>query len=523
MEHKIDNLENVARRVFDLYVNYRENYIEQVADGSYLTYKANGTYLGVGYVRIHLEGNRTFGIRDEIASKVMIFDIDEDNLKAVNGILEILREYDIPANCLQVFFSGNKGYHVTCYFDKPVWLRILNLFQACVMVKLLDRYPELSNLKVDLRPTPVYGVKLPLGIHRITGKRCCFCDKETFNHIESFDPIFTIEQFSRDDFNNIVMKKITDENNKNGLAQRAMKYSKSYGFNIWTGLDEESVEQILSEELCNSGTRHVMLFELCVRLKMAGVNQLECEEMLIDWMEDQDEDYYKTRGYKLYRDIEKIVEYIYEGKKSASYERKRKKKEKQDKLEMIKSLRGKLFLTKKEVKFILSFPKSKIWSVILFIMIYHKRGITYSTRWQAHAISTIVEKCDDGKGGRLQEKTVREYLKILRDMGFIVINTVKLSKGENPMTYDGDNFIKQDYYHCRYGNCPTEMAVKKDFIVDNLMYEDEDNVFSTEIKGKTMFEILLEAVNYYDMREELYNTMSKRNFKNLFGNNKKAA
>lgn len=78
MEYKIDNLENVARRVFDLYVNYRENYIEQVADGSYLTYKANGTYLGVGYVRIHLEGNRTFGIRDEKASKVMIFDIDED-------------------------------------------------------------------------------------------------------------------------------------------------------------------------------------------------------------------------------------------------------------------------------------------------------------------------------------------------------------------------------------------------------------------------------------------------------------
>lgn len=514
MEYKMDKLENVARRVFDLYVNFKENYIEQVPDGSYITYKEKGTYLGPGYVRIHLEGNRTFGIRDEKASKVMIFDIDEDNTKAVNGILNILREYGFTENCLQVFFSGNKGYHVTCYFNKPVELNQLNLFQACVMVKLHDQYPELSNLKVDLRPTPVYGVKLPLGIHRITGNRCWLCDKNTFNHIESFDPIFTIEQFSRDDFNNVVMKKITDENNKNGLAQRAMKYSSSYGFSSsGKNNDCETVDDILTAEIPWPHLRHNILLYICGRLKRAGINRTECEKLLRDWMNIQDTNMYSTPLTQCMRDIHEMVNYIYRNESHF-------KEESESSGTNGKNM-GELMLTYDEVKFILSIPNSKIWSVILFIMKYHKNGPSFSQRWQAHAISTIINECSDGNDIFIQAKTIRGYLKLLSDIGFIKVNTAKLSKGENPQSGTGKNNVPQNYYYCRFGNCPTEIAVQREFIEN--MGEDSNNVCVIETENKSFHEILLEAVNFFGMREELFESMSKRNFKNLFGNNKKAA
>ena len=514
MGYKIDKLESIARRVFDLYVNYRENYIEQVDDGSYITYKEKGTYLGVGYVRIHLEGNRTFGICDEKASKVMIFDIDEDNLKAVNGIFEILREYGFTENCLQVFFSGNKGYHVTCYFDKPVELNQLNLFQACVMVKLHDQYPELSNLKVDLRPTPVYGVKLPLGIHRITGKRCCFCDKDTFNHIESFGPIFAIEQFSRTDFNNKVMKKITDENNKNGLAQRAMKYSSSYGFSLsGKNSDCETVDDILTVRIPCPHSRHIILFDISIRLKRAGVNKTECEKLLQNWMNLQDINVYSTPLHQCMKDIHEMVHYIYRNESHF--------KEESESSGTIGKNMGELMLTYDEVKFILSFPNSKIWSVILFIMKYHKNGLSYYQKWQAHAISTIINECSDGNDIFMQAKTVRGYLKLLSDIGFIKVNTAKLSEGENPQSGSGKNNVPQNYYYCRFGNCPTEIAVQSEF--KESMGEDSNNVCVIETENKSYREILLEAVNFFGMREELFESMSKRNFKNLFGNNKKAA
>lgn len=508
---------DIAQRIAGLYVNYSNDYIEQFSDGGYYTHLNDGTYLGIGFIEEHLAGNRTFGIREEKAAKVMAFDIDEDNRKAVKGIIAILMELGIPENSIQVSLSGSKGYHVTCFFDRPIELNQLNLFQACVMVKLRDQHPEMATLKVDLRPTPAYGVKIPLGLHRVSGNRCWFLDKDNLEPVKSFEYVYNIEQMSRDYFTDVVTKKIGRENSRNGLAQRAMvntSVGKSAG--KIKPVDAETVEEILSEELLFQHTRHVTLLDMCVRLKSVGVNKTDCADMLKKWMDEQSEDVYTTPLCECMKDIDEIVEYVYVGganMHSACRKSKRNRNKHENSI-------GKLYLTHCEVNFILSFPNPKMWPVILFIMKYHKVGLSYSTQWQAHAISTIINECSNGNDVSMQANTVRGYINRLSDIGFIKVNTVKLSEGENPESETGKNNVPQNYYYCRFGNCPTEIAVQPEFAEKMI---GDDKVCIVETQNKSYHEILLDAVNFFGMREELFESMSRRSFKNLFGNNKRVA
>ncbi len=503
----------VAHRLSILYINYDKNYIEQMSGGSYITHINDGTYLGIGYVEEHLAGNRTFGIREEKAAKVMVFDIDEDNLKAVKGIIAILQEYGVPENSIHVSLSGGKGYHVSCFFDRPMELNQLNLFQSCVMVKLSDKYPEMVDLKVDLRPTPTYGIKMPLGIHRVTESRCWFCEKGNMKPIESYEYIHNIEQMSRDYFTGVVMKTLSRENSRSSLVQRAINRSVHYGFAVSKKEhDDESAEGILARRLLCPNTRHITLFDMCLRLKSVGVCASECELLLKAWMTAQDTNMYETPLPQCMTDISEIVTYIF--KENRDEKRNIAVKEYYGKCD------GKLTLTNDEVRFILSLSNSKMWSVVLFILKYHKDGPIYSERWQAHAISTLINECS-GDGIPMQAKTARDYLRRLSDLGFIKVNTVKLSKGENPQAEAGKNNVPQNYYYCRFGNCPTEIAVQRKFVKG--MLGSGDDAYVVETQDKTYREILLEAVNYFGLREELFYSMSRRNFKNLFGNNRKVA
>jgi hypothetical protein len=101
----------------------------------------------------------------------------------------LVREFNIRRQDIHVSISGNKGYHIDLFFDKPLPIREIRAFYDQVMTVVGD----LPNGQIEFRPSWTQGVKLPLGIHQKTGNRCWFCDNETLTPIKSFEYLLEVQ------------------------------------------------------------------------------------------------------------------------------------------------------------------------------------------------------------------------------------------------------------------------------------------------------------------------------------------
>ncbi|MCF8037992.1 MAG: hypothetical protein K9K79_01620 [Desulfohalobiaceae bacterium] len=150
----------------------------------------------------HLKGRRTYGIyllQEDSRVKLAVLDADlkKDFLKGrwkkedkdllrrekhylLEQVVSVSREFQL--DCL-VEFSGGKGYHFWYFFDKPSPASRARQ----VLQKITARVaPDLScfNLEVFPKQDRLAGkglgnlVKLPLGIHRLTGKGSHFVPKK---------------------------------------------------------------------------------------------------------------------------------------------------------------------------------------------------------------------------------------------------------------------------------------------------------------------------------------------------------
>ncbi len=162
-----------------LFISSKQARIEQQDDGSYYT---KFTGLSREHLLNHIEGTQTIGIfSGKIFSKYICFDVDtgKQHLSKAQNDVKILRsvlysEFNVPYEYMPVAYSGNKGYHVYMFFDNVICVDYLHAFYR----EVLDR-AGYNTSEIEFRPTAKLGVKLPLGIHRVTGKRCNFVDPTT--------------------------------------------------------------------------------------------------------------------------------------------------------------------------------------------------------------------------------------------------------------------------------------------------------------------------------------------------------
>ncbi len=161
----------------------------------------------------HLKGKKTLGtylVSPQGMVNLCVLDVDIDKAKSEH--IDLYRErvqalagqlYRITAHQgLPVYIedSGNKGYHLWIFFEMPIPAGRAQALGAW-LANQADYY---EGLHVEVFPKQdaidQYGnlVKVPLGVHLKTGRRCLFVDPETFTGQmnEQLDRLRTIETIS---------------------------------------------------------------------------------------------------------------------------------------------------------------------------------------------------------------------------------------------------------------------------------------------------------------------------------------
>lgn len=120
----------------------------------------------------HVRQTKTYGVfSGEKAASFICFDIDgaetgsiqtqpRETYMMVEGVIEALIDLGIPENGIVTSWSGLKGFHVEVFFDMPT---ALWLHEKLYRLTLIRAGLEGMSYKIEPRPLPGRGVKLPLG------------------------------------------------------------------------------------------------------------------------------------------------------------------------------------------------------------------------------------------------------------------------------------------------------------------------------------------------------------------------
>jgi len=209
----------------------------------------------------HLKGEKTIGLygTPQSTTKWLCIDIDTTEPAAVREVQNHARRFNIP---YLTEFSGQKGYHIWTFFNKPYSNRIARAFAnaySCgheVFPKQDQILPgKLGNL-----------VKAPLGKHQVTDKWCTFLDKDMqpekdqYNTLEkapTINPIRILRAYMPEIWDTINSKKVTNEENPNTPTMTKIPLLKDCIRNaIQTGTTKGKRNQtghIIATELRNTG------------------------------------------------------------------------------------------------------------------------------------------------------------------------------------------------------------------------------------------------------------------------------
>ena len=212
------------------------------------------------------------------SSKFLTFDVDlgGDNLKeaqeACKQIIDALEGLGVPRDLAYISFSGNKGYHVDIFFDNVVYTKTLKKLYDAVIDKT-----GLNPAKVEFRPTSNQGIKLPLGVHHKTGKRCWFVNTISWQTIESMDFLFEIRKMEKE-----ALVKIAA-----GLPD--VKIQQSPVVSMHARDKDTTAKTRLTE--CGQ-TNHTMTdVAVCLRYEHPDASAEQIHAWLLDWLHEQDQQY----------------------------------------------------------------------------------------------------------------------------------------------------------------------------------------------------------------------------------------
>jgi len=320
------DLKSIVRRINELFITERKKYIIQNEDGTYrwltASKKSKVSMLHDFLIETHLKQEKTYGIfSGSMITKFVTFDVDIPSHEIVHSIYNILNNVGVESKFIHTSWSGSKGYHIDIYFSKPIASLYIKKLYDYVIFELQKRDPEIKVKEVvELRPSPTQGLKLPLSINRKNKdpliNTCWYVDTNHYmQFIQSLDYILEIEQIDSDAILDIIKKlpitksyyKPSNSTPKNG------KKKDMYVDNETSHIDLSinSLKLLDENGLTSLGTRNESLCKLAIYYKELRLSKKQCEDRLIQWMDKQDAQFYKTSLHICYKEIKRIAHGVY--------------------------------------------------------------------------------------------------------------------------------------------------------------------------------------------------------------------
>jgi len=313
---KINAHKSIYKKFNELYIQTRKKYLVQFPE-RYVTLakseRNNVVSLNDSMLKNHLEGKFAYGIfNGGYFNKFITFDVDCPSntvarwttLKLVHTLVE---SFSIKRQDIHVSISGGKGYHVDLFFDKPIAVQEVRKFYDLVITEV----GELPEGQIEFRPSWSQGVKLPLGIHQKTGRRCWYCDNETLEPIESFDYILDIQPMDAgiitdSDFD------LTEEQTREFEAVAAET-------DIMVNVSDHSAalqkaRRILEAgRLTESNTRHSTTFTLACFYNSQGFEKEEAVEAIMEILLATPREYFSKGSEPDYwlKETKRLVDYVF--------------------------------------------------------------------------------------------------------------------------------------------------------------------------------------------------------------------
>ena len=296
MEYKalVDSFKNT-------YCFFRKKYVTMA---SHYTQTVNHAY-GDKVLVSHIEGRYAVAVfAGEKATRFLSVDVDAGGKKAVRQVVDAFIELGIPAEKIYVSMSGQKGYHVDMFFNPWIYnTKAKNLYDLMIWKTGLD--PK----KVEFRPTHTQAIKLPLGIHAKTGKRCWFLDRETLEPIEDMTVIERIEFIESDEVLALIK------------AWHKRRWNELYAEMICndTGRDRSIQHEIIfngeyfeSKRLTKCGTRHDVMIRIAYDMRTYGANRYQIAKALSGFYYRQDPEMIESTEQEVLADIDEIAQWAEE-------------------------------------------------------------------------------------------------------------------------------------------------------------------------------------------------------------------
>lgn len=305
MEISPENLERLVERISELYVSYRKRYVLCLPGGRLVTPKRKGELYSVltnNVLKNHLLQKYAVAIfAGPKTSRFVCFDIDDGKKVTVTGVVNALEESGFPREQIYVSFSGGKGYHVEIFFDQLVSTYALKELYE----QILER-TGFSAHQVEFRPAHGSAIKLPLSVHARTGNMCWFVDQETLEPIERYEYLFEIQQISAD----ILYRPLAKKNTQRLPTQRGSSQS---AVDCSGGCRRMAVSNAAEDErdVQAVGTRHNLMRNIAVHLRLTGKSRSLCEEALLQWYEQQDKTLIHSSREEVLADIQDLLDWVF--------------------------------------------------------------------------------------------------------------------------------------------------------------------------------------------------------------------
>lgn len=287
--------------VKNTYGFYRQKYV--IMSSGYT--KTVNHYFTDKVVESHLTGSYALGVfAGEKVTRFLSVDVDEGGKKAVRLVLDTFERMGIPRERMYVSLSGRKGYHVDIFFSP--WLynnKAKNLYDLMIWQS------GLNPKKVEYRPTHKQAVKVPLGVHAVTKKRCWYLDVNTLEPIERMDYIGEIKpirdseayevvkQWNKKRWNELYADMICNEPQREKGSKQELEFNAEY---------------YERKRISERGTRHNVMVEIACDLRHYGANRFQIGKALRGFYYKQDPAYIETSEKECLEDIEAIAKWAEE-------------------------------------------------------------------------------------------------------------------------------------------------------------------------------------------------------------------
>ena len=285
-------MEYPINAIMDRYCFYRQKYVMMYGD---MTKHIQNPYTQK-QVWEHLHGNISLCVFAGPSNTTFLsIDVDIKNPNVVHKVIDTMVDLGLPRDMIYVSDSGGKGYHVDIFFDKSIYN-----WMAKELYELIIYFGDLNPRKVEYRPTAKSAIKLPLGVHQKTKRRCWFVDRDTLEPIEDFSYIERTEKIPL-----WQIEKVIKDGNKRryNILMRDGKIER-------VGGKRKSGPRNMTNDIEVSGTRQSMMILEALRLYREGGDYNSIHSDLVSWLTAQDPSLYKDSMAECMRNIDNITGWV---------------------------------------------------------------------------------------------------------------------------------------------------------------------------------------------------------------------